>query len=236
MATAPCLMFLDADDVLAGEFFDYIALSPLHKDVDFILFKHHLCRDPKVLHSYDMHGVDNRFFSNLAASGFDGRGFALANLPSAIRTINFPWNKLYRTEFLRGQNIRFPDLRIHEDIRPHWQGFLRARRFGVLNWAPPLVHHVEEPVGNRATNYVGPDRVVAFDTMAAVLDEIETHPLAGLLAAELAEFAADLLRWMCESTPERTEIFTQAAAPLFARIGQHPQTGITATPMGQLSA
>ena len=132
--------------------------------------------------------------------------------------MNFPWNKLYRTAFLRTENIRFPDLRVHEDIRPHWQSCLRAERFAVLNWAPPLVHHFELGAENRATDYMGPDRKMAFDTMAEVYDGFAHMPHKDLWRAELVAFAQDLLRWMCQRAPQHQALYEAAATRLFTHI------------------
>jgi len=233
MASAKWLMFLDADDLLVPGFFDYIALAPWDQGADFVLFKHHLCRDPRVLCSYDMHIDDNRFFSNMLASGFGGQTFRVTDIPSVLRIINFPWNKIYRTGFLRSTGIVFPDLRMHEDIRVHWQSCLRAKHFGILNWAPPLIHHIEEPDGQRATNYKGPDRRVAFETLEDVFKEFKTHPLADLMVPEMLEFADDLLSWMIAQAPEMEPGLTEAAERLYASLGQRPGQ-IMATDMGEI--
>ena len=219
MARRGHVMFLDADDLLAPGFFDYLALSPLRNGADFVLFKYHLAPDPENRFSYDMHETDNRFFSTLPASTFPATTFRLSELPAAPRTVNFPWNKVYRRDFLDRAGIVFPDMRMHEDIRPCWQSFLRAERFGVLDWAPPLVHHFVAPGGARATNYTGPERLAAFDTLREVLAEVAAHPLAALLAPELRAFAADLAGWMCAAAaPDRARRYRTAADALLAEI------------------
>ena len=182
-----------------------------------------------------MHPVDHCFFSNMAPCGFPDRAFTVREIPSVLRIVNFPWNKVYRTGFLRQAGILFPDLRLHEDIRPHWQSCLRAERFGILNWAPPLIHHFEFPGANRATSYVGEDRLAAFETLTDVLDEIRSLPQASVLVAELLGLADDLLGWMCRAAPEDMAArFREAARALHDQARHSPGEVPKASDMGQI--
>jgi hypothetical protein len=242
MAGGEFIMFLDGDDLLADCFFDYIGLTTLGRGADFVLFKYHLCETEAERYSYTMHEIDNQFFSNMAQSGFPAKSWLLEEIPSALRTINYPWNKIYTHDFLKGSGISFPDFRMHEDIQPHWQSFLRAGRFGVLNWAPPLIHHFESPTGSRATNYIGEHRMHAFETLLDVQKEASTHPAGPLLLQEFAQFCDQLFTWMgaipgIEGSAENRgwrERYAREAERFRRDMGwrARPQ----ATPMGQILA
>ncbi|KIC22127.1 glycosyltransferase family A protein, partial [Leisingera sp. ANG-Vp] len=190
------VMFLDADDLLAPCFFDVMRLAPLGGETGFVMFKYHLSRKPEQRFSYDMHPVDRRFFSRAPEACFPVQRFRLQDRPEAMATVNFPWNKLYDRAFLLEARISFPDLRMHEDITPHWQSFLRCRMFGVLDWAPPLITHWEVPEGGRATQYVGEKRMDVFAELANVEAELLTHAGAGRLLPVFADFCDDLFTWM----------------------------------------
>jgi len=196
MAHGDFVMFLDADDVLSDHFFLYIGMSPLARGADFVLFKYHLAKDHDERFSYNMHEVDNRFFSRITDSGFPGGMFKLEELPGALMITNFPWNKIYRKEFIKNSGLRFPEMRMHEDILPHWHSFLAAKYFGVLNWAPPLITHFEDPGGNRATNYIGEERLQAFASLKQIFKEIDEHPSADKLLPEFRAFAENLFEWL----------------------------------------
>ncbi|MDC0660437.1 glycosyltransferase family A protein [Leisingera sp. SS27] len=190
------VMFLDADDLLAPCFFDVMRLAPLGGETDFVLFKYHLSRDPELRFTYDMHPVDRRFFSRSPEASFPLQRFRLQDRPEAMATVNFPWNKLYSRGFLQQAAVSFPDLRMHEDITPHWQSFLRCRQFGVLDWAPPLITHWEIPEGGRATQYVGEKRMAVFGELANVEEELLAHGQADLLLPVFGAFCEDLFTWM----------------------------------------
>lgn len=195
LAEGTYLTFLDADDILAACFFDYVALSPLQNGADLVLFKYHLSTDPDQRYTYDMHRIDNAFFTGIEGIELPTQTYRLADLPGVLSTVAFPWNKVYRRAFLKESNIRFPDLRMHEDILPHWHSFLRAERFGVLSWAPPLITHYEA-VGERATGYIGERRMGVFDSLTELHDELDSHDLSGALLPQFDSFCQDMFGWM----------------------------------------
>lgn len=234
LVTTDRVMFLDADDLLADSFFNYLQLTPLANGADFVLFKYHLCSHFDRRQTYNMHTVDNQFFSNLSLCSFPNRTFSLGEIPSVLRTINFPWNKVYRTDFIRQAGISFPDFRMHEDIMPHWASFLRAGRFGILQWAPPLIHHFEAPKAGRATNYVGEHRMKAFETLLDVRAEISAHPLRDLLLPELITFSENLVAWIISNAPQDWgQRYGLAAIGFFDKLGRGQSTQ-GETGMGQV--
>lgn len=191
------VMFLDADDILAPSFFSVMRSAPLENGADFVMFKYHLSRSPHHRFTYEMHGVDRKFFSEAVdASYFPVPLFTVKDRAEAMATINFPWNKLYSRNFLLQAGISFPDLRMHEDVLPHWQSFLRAETFGVLYWAPPLITHYEIPTKARATQYVGEKRMDVFQQLEKVEEELLRHQAAPNLLSVFGEFCDDLFSWM----------------------------------------
>ena len=196
LASNELVLFLDADDILAPSFFDYMRLAPWGEDVDFVMFKYHLSPSAETPFTYNMHKIDRIFFSKQPTSDFPMPIFRIEDRPEAAATVNFPWNKLYRRQFLLDAQITFPDLRMHEDITPNWHAFLRCHSFGILYWAPPLITHFEAAGGERATNYVGEKRLAAFDELARIEEELLDHPRFGVLQPVFAAFCDDLFTWM----------------------------------------
>ncbi|WP_165937701.1 glycosyltransferase family 2 protein [Antarcticimicrobium sediminis] len=232
LATRDYAMFLDADDLLAPCFFDVMRLAPFGPGVDFVMFKHHLSAQADVRFTYDMHRVDRTFFSRNPYSPFPMQTFRLKERPGALTTVNFPWNKLYRRDFLLQAGITFPDLRMHEDITPHWQSFLRSRTFGVLYWAPPLLTHYEIPQGDRATQYIGEKRMGVFAELARIEEELLAHPDADALRPVFAEFCGHLFHWMtgplCAADNDESRLWRaqyQEAVDAFWEAAQTPRPG-----------
>ncbi len=99
-ATGDYVSFVDADDILADCYFKYIQMSGLENGADVAVFKYHLSDDHKIRYTYRMHKLDSAFFSGIPDSGFPNGTFKIDDLPSVLRIINFPWNKVYKREFL----------------------------------------------------------------------------------------------------------------------------------------
>lgn len=192
------VMFLDADDLLAPCFFDVMRLAPLSGEVDFVMFKYHLSRETGLRFTYDMHLVDRRFFSSVPAHNFPVQQFRLQDIPEVLATVNFPWNKVYRRDFLLEREVSFPDLRMHEDITPHWQSFLECRAFGIMGWAPPLITHFEVPAAGRATNYIGEKRMGVFAELSAIEGKILSHSQASRLLPVFSNFCGSFFDWLTE--------------------------------------
>lgn len=218
-ATGDYVMLIDADDILADCFFTYIRLSPLENGADVVVFKYHCSTTIDDRYTYRMHDPDNAFFSSLNNSGFPNGMFQLEELPSVLSIINFPWNKIYRREYLQSSGIAFPEMRMNEDILPHWHSFMRARSFGVMAWAPPLITHFEAEGGSRATNYVGPDRLPVFDCLRELRAEVVGHASGRVLTAEFERFTGDFFRWM-------TDVLCQQPDPKIQEWGDHYRSEI----------
>jgi len=190
------LLFLDADDLLTYAFFDTVRCLPERPNFDFAMFKHHLSMNPDQPHSYMMHQRDQKFFSRRDNVKFPMDHYHLSDCPDVMGTVNFPWNKLYRRQFLIDADIRFPDLRMHEDVTPHWHSFLRCDSFAVLGWAPPLITHYEIAASGRATQYVGERRLGVFDELFRIEQEIRNHAMFDQIGPVFADFCDDLFAWM----------------------------------------
>lgn len=191
--TTSHVLFFDSDDLLTNE------LPALWQDLqgrqfDFCLFRH--CDSRHVWRGkWDMLPYDQALWR---AAGMGGH--ALAPVTPQARTVlaqtgNYPWNKIWRTEVLHTYDIRCSDILVHEDIEPHWMGFLHARNI-LASDRVAAVHHVA-PDAARLTNLRSQERLAVFEALELVLSRLRAAPAgsAALLHAFL-RFSADLLDWI----------------------------------------
>jgi glycosyltransferase involved in cell wall biosynthesis len=191
--TTRYMMFFDSDDLMTVE------MPLLWQDLqgahfDFCLFRHTDSR--QVWHGGD--GLTAYDAALWRAAGMGGRALyrpgpcAVAHL---AQTANYPWNKIWHTEFWRAHDIRFPDLPVHQDIAPHWAGFLYAQDILVSD-RMAAVHHVAGG-GGRLTNKKGSERLAVFQTLIDTHARLAAAPAhkARLLPA-FVRFACDLLDWV----------------------------------------
>ena len=211
--TTPHVLFVDADDLVTRE------LSPLMRDLgprdfDFCLFQYHDTRQEQGL-LWGQMPWDQQFWQTA--------GVALGALntvsPAAAAHLagcaNYPWNKIYRTTFLRDHAIGCSDILLHEDVELHWRSFFHAQtilasdRIGVI--------HFVEGTGSRLTNRTGPERLEIFTPLTRIAGEIttelETHQ-RHTYALPFARFTLGLIAWIANNLDPahhaRLEALTQA--------------------------
>ena len=185
------LMFLDADDLPGAGLPDLLCdLGQQAAPFDFCLFKY---ADSRVSAEeiWGQPDWDERFW--------EAAGLAIGALraapppvwPLLAQTANYPWNKIYRTAFLRDNGIGCAATPLHQDIALHWGGFLAARH--VLVSDRICVWHHVSAAGTRLSNRAGPERLAVFAGLAPAVAAAER---AGpVWQAALACFSLGLLDW-----------------------------------------
>jgi glycosyltransferase involved in cell wall biosynthesis len=186
--TAPRVIFFDSDDRFTPEF-EYLLAELSDETFDFCLFAH---ADSRVAREGGWGPLpgDERLWAEA------GVWRAMAELPrdkipDLIQLTAYPWNKIYRTGFLREQDIRCTEIMVHNDIELHWLSFLRAERILVSDRVA-AVHEVH-PAGHRLTNRGGAERLGVFDALAGVSAEIGQAGPAFLLP--FLRFSMALFHW-----------------------------------------
>ncbi len=185
----PYLAFIDSDDLPTAALPALLADLAEVADFDICLFKHADSRFSNADH-WGQPDWDEALWQ--AAGLAIG---ALTEAPRAVRpllaqTANYPWNKVYRTAFLRDHNIRFADTPVHEDITAHWLSFVHADR--VLTSDRACVWHMIAAEEGRQTNRRGAERIAVFDALSPVVTAT-TRPD---MRAALVTFFLGLADWI----------------------------------------
>jgi glycosyltransferase involved in cell wall biosynthesis len=184
------LVYCDSDDLPTAEMPQLLADLTQAGSFDFCLFKH---ADSQRL-AQGLWGPpdwDETLWEQ-AGCGCGALSAAVpATLPILAQTANYPWNKVYRTEFLRQNRILCAETQVHQDIPLHWRAFLTAR--DVLVSDRICLWHEVDPNGGRLSNRRGRDR---FDLLVA-LDQIGAAALAkgGGWPEAFGTFALGVIAW-----------------------------------------
>ena len=188
------VLFVDADDLVTDE------LSPLMRDLngrdfDFCLFQYHDTRLEQGLEWGQM--IWDQAF-------WQASGVALGALntvtPAAAAQLagcaNYPWNKIYRTDFLRDHAITCSDILLHEDVELHWRSFIHADNI-LASDRIGVIHFVSD-AGTRLTNRTGPERLEVFTPLTRIARELETHA-QHTYALPFARFTLGLIAWIANN-------------------------------------
>ncbi len=113
----------------------------------------------------------------------------------------YPWNKIYRTDFLRANDIRCTELPVHNDLELHWTSFLAASTI-LCTSTIGATHFVMED-GTRLTNRRDEDRLrvfEAFDAVQARMSQIDPYRRISFLEPFMS-FARNLMTWIRDDLP-----------------------------------
>lgn len=183
-------MFLDDDDYILCDVIDDV-LSNLEKNkaIDFSLASYNVVLDGETRPAWNN---DQEIIDTLL-KGSEGTIISQDNISSLLRFTNYPWNKIYRTSFVRRCGIRFSETFVQNDIYAHWQSILSANRIYVTSRVQCT--KVENSKGARIGNTNDARRVEAF---AALRETYELVLRRNSLSVqnEFWAFYASLIKWM----------------------------------------
>lgn len=188
--TGTHVLFFDADDILRPELVEvWRHLEHETEDFDFCIFRHveERCRQDGHL---GMFPKDEALWEEAGAAHVFGK-LEPKLAPKLAQVAAYPWNKIYRTEFLRTAGVRCGETLVHNDIGLHWLGFLRAER--ILYTTALGCEHVLGAKRNHLTQRHGRERLQVFDALEDVLTE--SGPLSSSWKLSFSLFYLDLLVW-----------------------------------------
>lgn len=190
--TARYLMFVDADDRLVPGIVPLLADLAEAGRFDFCQFKYADGREVRAGHWGQPGWDEHHWFAAGAALGAL-RDLAPEARPALAQTANYPWNKVWRTGFLRDNGIACAETRVHNDMALHWGGYLAAAR--VLASDRIGVWHEVRTAGGRLTNRMGRERLELPTALAPVRAAVGRHSDPAWRIA-LVRFLLGLCDWI----------------------------------------
>lgn len=200
--TASHVIFFDSDDLFTPEFRDLVAdlqASPEVQAADFTIFRHVDSR-VRAKGGYGPLDSDQAYWGQ-AIGAEAARAETAPPVPLSrkgatrlCRIAAYPWNKIYRTGFLREQGIRCTEIPVHNDLELHWASFIRART--VYCSARVACEHFVHPEGTRLTNRTGDERLRVFEAFSNLHDTLDAMPDRLDFLEPYAEFMVRLAGWI----------------------------------------
>lgn len=190
--TTSHLLYFDSDDLLTQEIPLLLGDLGAQASFDFCLFKH---ADSRIVTEGhwgqppwdEAHWID-------AGLSIGSLQIAPAHTwPMLAKTANYPWNKIYRTAFLRDNNVRCATTPVHEDITLHWLGFLAAK--SVLVSDRICAWHLVSSGGGHQSNRRGAERLTVFEALRPVV-EVADAKADPAMQSSLVVFTIELMAWI----------------------------------------
>jgi hypothetical protein len=184
------LIFFDSDDLFTPEM-PLLWHDLQGQDFDVCIFRHNDSRVSE-LGGWGQPPLDNAFWLQAGGLGalFEVTGPALGLL---AQTANYPWNKIYRTDFARDAGLQCSQTQVHNDIALHWHSFAAAKR--CLGSNRIAAQHFVNSQPDRLTNEAGRARLAIFK---ALYEAAQTLPRGGgnMLWPAFIHFSTGLLDWV----------------------------------------
>lgn len=210
------ICFVDSDDYIDESFLFYYNKISRDHDFEVAIFKYHYQTSGAAPFSFLMTEIDEVLWARFERTEPADEVMALWQHPYMVMTVNYPWNKFYKREFLIEKNILFPDLRLHEDIPFHWQAMMLAEKHYFALHYPPLLVHNRLPDRGRATEGADARRLLLVDSAEYVLELLHEHPHLKMYFPIFLRFFLDVYFWAKEviHASHRDELSKSAIACL----------------------
>lgn len=142
LATGDYILFMDNDDTLADEFSLQYFIDKTENDPDIVLGKtHFLLNDvPKESHYHTLKNNKESYTSKEVLDGFFSGEWAVT-----------AWNKLYKTDFLRKNHLKFLDDLLHEDELWAFETAVVAEKINFLKQKTYVYYSLSNPASMTAT-------------------------------------------------------------------------------------
>lgn len=214
--TTKHLLFMDADDLPTRELRALCRSLAQAGEFDFCMFQHH---DSRMGQSgqWGQMAFDQSLWDKTELNHRNLSEVSTTDAACLAQTANYPWNKIYRTDFLHAHRLRCSDTLVHNDIALHWKSFLRAGR--ILSSARIGVTHFVTPGGDRLTNRLGAERLRVFEPLEEIALEISVeNTQKSPYALAFFGFVLGLLCWVNESLdPSLRSELAQRSTAFFNR-------------------
>lgn len=194
--TANNVIFFDADDRLEPGF---AAISARHLQgvegtgiADFTMFRH---QDSRVVEKEGRAGSfmgDEKLWDRAVGKKRE-HVLSLEERAHLSPISAYPWNKIYRTDFLRDKGIDCSETPVHNDVKLHWQSFARAQT--VLALRDIGATHVVGDRGHHLTSRPGEDRFCIFDIIKGLTAEIRALNGNMILMRHFIHFVNNVCQW-----------------------------------------
>lgn len=124
VARGEYVWFIDADDTIKPNCIQQIYLNCLKYQPDELLFNFDITnQDRKIIQ------IDTTFQNTQLTNGIN---FINTYFPNKLSQLSIVWRQVYKTEFLRKSDLRFPDLQIGEDSIFAWQSLILAKKVKAI--------------------------------------------------------------------------------------------------------
>nr|WP_250951550.1 glycosyltransferase family 2 protein [Escherichia coli] len=191
LCTGKYTYFLDADDVINAKSLEHAVKKAILEDADLLLMKYKIeYYDEKKTRG--MFNADDRLWQS-----FEKEKHKIRNYASAL--INYPWNRIIKTDLLHDENIFFGPTVVHNDIPYHWHSIVAAQKISYIN--DDVCIHRKFATRSQITNISDSRRLMVFEALRYTQERIMHYPAFSEIKQQWIKFSVELIDWAKERIP-----------------------------------
>jgi glycosyltransferase involved in cell wall biosynthesis len=186
--------FLDADDTIDGKSLEKSIVEATEFDNDLFFFKYRINYFDNGT-TRDMFDSDNKIWANYRDAMENSERKNIAS-----RLINYPWNRIIKTELLHDSNIFFGPTIVHNDIPFHWHSIVSASNIGFGDYY--VCTHRKFKIRDQITNIHDHRRMMVFESLRFTQEKVFNLPSCEHIKGPWTSFSKHLIEWARERTPD----------------------------------
>lgn len=194
LATGRYTYFLDADDVIDPDALVQAVNKADAEGTDLMFVKYRI-DFPDEKRSRGMFDADRKIWEELLETHTNEERQRLV-----AKLINYPWNRVIRTDLLHDANIFFGPTVVHNDILYHWHSILAARHIGFFDGA--ICSHRKFKDRVQVTNIQDERRMGVLEAVRGTHQRISEFDSYRNIRNSWTNFSKELLTWAQSRIPE----------------------------------
>lgn len=213
LCTGRYTFFLDADDVIDASALEAAVKKATAKNAD-LFFMRYRIEFFEENSSRGMFNADAKLWDSFSQSD---SGASLKSRVAAL--INYPWNRIVKTDLLHDENIFFGPTVVHNDIPYHWHSIIAAKNISYSD--QEVCTHRKFSKRDQITNISDSRRLMVFEALRYTQERIMQYPEFSEIKMQWEEFSTGLIEWAKDKIPdEHQEVFLKYKKEFLANLSK----------------
>ncbi|SMX95086.1 Glycosyltransferase involved in cell wall bisynthesis [Brevibacterium linens] len=202
LCTGRYTYFLDADDVINANALRQAIIKADNDESD-LMFVQYRIEYVDEGRSRGMFNADSEIWKQLKeVTKIETKRRLLSGL------INYPWNRIIKTQLLHDANIFFGPTVVHNDVLYHWHSILSAINIGILE--TDVCTHRKFVDRQQVTNIADERRMSVLEALRGTHERISDLPAYAQVREQWETFSLELIEWAKTKIPERLLVTYEA--------------------------
>ncbi|PSS46522.1 glycosyltransferase family 2 protein [Enterobacter sp. FS01] len=202
LCTGRYTFFLDADDIVNANALEASVKKAIAENSD-LLFMRYRIEYFEEKSSRGMFNADTKLWES-----FSNQENHISLKSQVAALINYPWNRIIKTNLIHDENIFFGPTVVHNDIPYHWHSIIAAKKISFTD--QEVCTHRKFSKRDQITNISDSRRLMVFEALRYTQERIMQYPEFSTIKQQWAAFSSELIDWAKDRIPDEHQgSFTQ---------------------------